>query len=125
MKALLACLLPSRTLIVLLGAVGAVLIGLRFTALAPGAIAVVAAALSVALLALLVLDARLSWRSWIQSPLTLTRRLPHAFALGAPVGVQVSLANPGPFMTPGSLLRTRGSESVDARDAVAIRGRPG
>jgi len=100
-KALLACLLPSRTLIVLLGAVGAVLIGLRFTALAPGAIAIVAAALSVALLALLVLDARLSWQSWVQSPLTLTRRLPHAFALGAAVGVQVSLANPGPFIRRG------------------------
>ena len=95
MKTLLASVLPSRTLIVLLGAAGAVLIGLRFTSLAPAAIALAAAGLSVLLLALLVLDARLSWMSWTQSPLTLTRRLPHAFALGAAVGVQVSLANPG------------------------------
>jgi uncharacterized protein (DUF58 family) len=89
-------LLPSRTLIVLLAAAGAVLIGLRFTPLAPASIALAAAVLSVLLLALLLLDARLSWLSWMQSPLTLTRRLPHAFALGAAAGVQVSLANPGP-----------------------------
>jgi uncharacterized protein (DUF58 family) len=95
-KTLLAFVLPSRTLIVLLAVAGAVLIGLRFTPLAPAAIALVAAAFSVMLLALLVLDARLSWVSWIQSPLTLTRRLPHAFAVGSAVGVQVSLANPGP-----------------------------
>jgi uncharacterized protein (DUF58 family) len=91
-----ASVLPSRTLIVLLGAAGAALIGLRFTSLAPAAIALAAAGLGVVLLLLLVLDARLSFTSWTQSPLTLTRRLPHAFALGAAVGVQVSLANPGP-----------------------------
>ena len=96
MNTLLASVLPSRALIVLLGAAGVLLIGLKFAALAPAAIALVAAALGVALLALLVLDAHLSWRSWMQSPLTLTRRLPHAFAVGSAVGVQVSLANPGP-----------------------------
>ncbi len=101
MKTWLACVLPSRTLIGLLGAAGAVLIGLRFTPLAPAAIALVAAALSVLLLALLLLDARLSRMSWMQSPLTLTRRLPHAFALGAAVGVQVSFANPGPVTRRG------------------------
>jgi uncharacterized protein (DUF58 family) len=100
-KTLLASVLPSRTLIVLLGAAGAVLIGLRFTSLAPAAIALVAAALGVGLLALLALDARLSWMSWMQSPLTLTRRLPHAFAVGSAVGVQVSLANPGPITRRG------------------------
>jgi uncharacterized protein (DUF58 family) len=91
-----ASVLPSRTLIVLLGAAGAALIGLRFTSLAPAAIALAAAGLGVVLLLLLVLDARLSFTSWTQSPLTLTRRFPHAYALGAAVGVQVSLANPGP-----------------------------
>ena len=110
MKALLACLLPSRTLIVLLGAVGAVLIGLRFTALAPGAIAIVAAALSVALLALLVLDARLSWQSWVQSPLTLTRRLPHAFALGAAVGVRL---NSRVSRSPGPTANRNGIAGID------------
>ncbi len=94
-------MLPSRTLIGLLGAAGAVLIGLRFTSLAPAAIVTIAAALSVALLALLVLDVRLSWISWMRSPLTLTRRLPHAFAVGSAVGVQVSLTNPGPSLRRG------------------------
>jgi hypothetical protein len=89
-KALLASVLPSRTLIGLLAGTGALLIGLKFTALTPGAIALVAAALSVVLLGLLVLDARLSWTSWMQAPLTLTRRLPHAFAVGAAVGATSS-----------------------------------
>jgi uncharacterized protein (DUF58 family) len=93
--------LPSGTLIVLLAAAGAVLIGLRFTPLAPGTIALVGVGLGVALAALLLVDARLSWRSWLRSPLTLTRRLPHAFAVGSAVGVQVSLANPGPSVRRG------------------------
>jgi uncharacterized protein (DUF58 family) len=100
-KTWLASVLPSRTLILSLGAAAAVLIGLRFTPLAPAVIALMAAASGVALLALLVLDARLSFTSWMQSPLTLTRRLPHAFAVGASVGVQVSLANPGPTVRRG------------------------
>jgi uncharacterized protein (DUF58 family) len=100
-KKWLTSVLPSRTLIVTLGAAGAALIGLRFTPLAPAVIALMAAASSVALLALLVVDARLSFNSWLQSPLTLTRRLPHAFAVGASVGVQVSLANPGPAVRRG------------------------
>ena len=101
MKTWLASVLPSRTLIVSLGAVAAALIGLRCTPLSPAVIALMAAVSSVALLALLVIDARLSFTSWMQSPLTLTRRLPHAFAVGASVGVQVSLANPGPALRRG------------------------
>ncbi len=101
MKTWLASVLPSRTLIVSLGAAAAVLIGLRCTPLAPAVIALMAAVSGVALLALVVLDARLSFTSWMQSPLTLTRRLPHAFAVGASVGVQVSLANPGPAVRRG------------------------
>jgi uncharacterized protein (DUF58 family) len=100
-KTWLASVLPSRILIGVLGAAGAGLIGLRFTSLSPAAIVLVAAALGLALLALLALDARLSWVSWMRSPLTLTRRLPHAFAVGSAVGVQVSLTNPGPSMRRG------------------------
>lgn len=96
MKAWLASVLPSRTLIALLGGACAALIALRLTSLSPATIALVAAGLGEGLLGLLVLDARLSWMSWMQAPLTLTRRLPHAFAVGASVGVQVTLANPGP-----------------------------
>jgi uncharacterized protein (DUF58 family) len=100
-KTWLSPLLPSRTLIGVLGASSAVLIGLRFTSLPPAAIALAGTGLGVVLLALLVLDARLSWMSWLRSPLELTRRLPHAFAVGSAVGVQVSLANPGPSMRRG------------------------
>jgi uncharacterized protein (DUF58 family) len=96
-----SALLPSRMLIALLAAAGAALIGLRFTALAPAVIALAGAGLGAVLIVLLVVDARLSWRSWSQSPLTLTRRLPHAFAVGSAVGVQVSLANLGPDMRRG------------------------
>ena len=125
MKALLASVLPSRTLIGLLAGTGAVLIGLKFTSLTPGAIALVAAALSVVLLGLLVLDARLSWTSWMQAPLTLTRRLPHAFAVGSAVGVQVSLANPGSCKRRGRYFELADPSLRDARHAAALRGRTG
>jgi uncharacterized protein (DUF58 family) len=94
-KSVLASMLPSRGLIALLAVTGAVLVALRFTALAPSTIALAALGIAASILALLVLDARLSWMQWARAPLILTRRLPHAFALGSPVGVQVSLANPG------------------------------
>jgi hypothetical protein len=84
-KPFLAAVLPSRALTALLGGAGATLIALRFSTLTPAAIALVAAGLGVGLLALLAVDARLSWMSWVRAPLTLTRRLPHAFAVGAPV----------------------------------------
>jgi uncharacterized protein (DUF58 family) len=100
-KNFLTSVLPSRTLTALLGAAGVGLIGLRFSSLAPATIALLAAGLGVALLALLALDARLSWMSWARAPLTLKRRLPHAFAVGAPVSVQVRLANPGPLTRRG------------------------
>ena len=101
MKTFLASVLPSRTLTALLGGAGAALIALRFSSLTPATIALAAAGLCVGLLALLALDARLSSISWVRAPLTLTRRLPHAFAVGASVGVQVSLANPGPLTRRG------------------------
>jgi uncharacterized protein (DUF58 family) len=93
--------LPSNILSALLGAAGVALIALRFSALAPATIALAAAGLGAGLLALLALDARLSWLSWQRAPLTLTRRMPHAFAVGATVGVQVSLANPAPLTRRG------------------------
>jgi uncharacterized protein (DUF58 family) len=95
-RTLLAAVLPSRTLIAVLAVAAAVLAALRLTQVPPAVITLSAASFGLVLLALLVLDARLSWSSWLQSPLTLTRRLPHAFAVGSAVGVQVSLANPGP-----------------------------
>ncbi len=92
---MLASMLPSRILIALLAVTGAVLIGLRFTDLPPSSIALTAIGIAAAILAVLVLDVRISWVEWARAPLTLTRRLPHALAVGSSVGVQVSLANPG------------------------------
>jgi uncharacterized protein (DUF58 family) len=94
-KAMLASMLPSRGLIALIAVTGAVLVGLRFTALAPSSIVLTALLIAGAILALVALDARLSWVEWLRAPLRLERRLPHAFAVGSSVGVRVSLANPG------------------------------
>ncbi len=92
---MLASMLPSRSLIALLAAVGALLIALRFTDLPPSTIALTALGIAASILALLILDVRISWAEWARAPLTLVRRLPHALAVGSPVGVQVRLANPG------------------------------
>ena len=92
---MLASMLPSRGLIVLIAATGAALVGLRFTALAPASIVLTALGIAGAILALVILDVRLSWMEWVRAPLTLERRLPHAFAVGSSVGVEVCLANPG------------------------------
>lgn len=95
MKSMLASMLPSRGLIALLALTGASLIALRFTALPPSIIALAAACTAALILALLIIDLRLSWMDWARAPLVVTRRLPHAFAVGSPVTLQVSLSNPG------------------------------
>jgi uncharacterized protein (DUF58 family) len=92
----IAGLLPSRALIGLLGAIGALLIALRFTSVPPFGIALIGGALAILLLAAIGADIRSSASDWRRAPLTLTRQLPHAFAVGAPVKVRVTLDNPGP-----------------------------
>ncbi|MGD0491525.1 MAG: DUF58 domain-containing protein [Steroidobacteraceae bacterium] len=87
--------LPSGALIALVTVIGAVLIGAPFTAASPRAIVWSAAGLGAFLVLLTALDVHLSLIHWRAAPLTLHRRLPHAFAVGEPVRVQISLANPG------------------------------
>ena len=87
--------LPSRTLIALVAAIGALLIAAPFGTAAPGHAGWVAVALAALLLVLIGLDIRLSVIDWRRAPLTLHRRLPHAFAVGAPVTLQICLENPG------------------------------
>jgi uncharacterized protein (DUF58 family) len=94
-------MLPSRSLIGILCAGGVLLIGLRFTPLPPIDIALIGAGLALVLLAAIGVDIRLSTSDWRRAPLTLTRQLPHAFAVGAPVKVQVTLENPGPVRRRG------------------------
>jgi uncharacterized protein (DUF58 family) len=90
-----ASLLPSRALVGLLAGLGTALAALRFTSMPPLGIALIAAAVALALLAAVGVDIRLSSGDWRRAPLVLKRRLPHAFAVGAPVSVEVSLSNPG------------------------------
>ncbi len=88
-------MLPSQALIALLAGIGVLLVALTFTALAPLTIALAALGFAAVVLALIGVDVRLSMEEWRQAPLTLTRHLPHAFAVGNTVGVAVSIENPG------------------------------
>jgi uncharacterized protein (DUF58 family) len=94
-------MLPSRALIGLLGAVGALLIALRFTPLPPLDIGCIGAGLAALLLAATGVDIRLSASDWRRAPLVLSRQLPHAFAVGATVNVRVIFDNPGPVRRRG------------------------
>jgi uncharacterized protein (DUF58 family) len=90
-----ASALPSRTLIALVTATGALLLAVPFATISDGNAALVAFAVASLLLLLVGLDIRLSLTDWQRAPLTLHRRLPHAFAVGAPVTLQISIENPG------------------------------
>jgi uncharacterized protein (DUF58 family) len=89
-------MLPSRTLIGLFCALGALSIGARFTSLPPVDIAFIGAGLAALLLAAVAADIRLSASDWRRAPLYLSRQLPHAFAVGAVVKMTVVIDNPGP-----------------------------
>jgi uncharacterized protein (DUF58 family) len=93
--AMLLRMLPSRALIALLAGVGGLFTVLAFTAIEPSTMILSAAGIAIALLALLGVDICLSIADWQGAPLTLHRHLPHAFAVGAPVEVRVSIENPG------------------------------
>jgi uncharacterized protein (DUF58 family) len=88
-------MLPSRPLIVLLAAFAAAFVALEFTRLSQLGIDLIALAATLALLCALGVDVYLSIVDWQRAPLILTRRLPHAFAVGAPVNMSISLQNPG------------------------------
>jgi uncharacterized protein (DUF58 family) len=87
--------LPSGALIALIGAIGGLLIAAPFLPVDPHTVAWSAAGFGAFLAALTGLDLHLSLRDWRQAPLALHRRLPHAFAVGAPVSVRVCIENPG------------------------------
>ena len=87
--------LPSRTLIAILTVIGALLVAAAFTRAPAPAVAGSAAGLALVLGLLACLDLYVSVAQWRAAPLTLHRRLPHAFAVGEPVRLEVSLVNPG------------------------------
>jgi uncharacterized protein (DUF58 family) len=126
-KPILPFMLPSRALIASLASVGGLLIALTFTAAAPLTIALIAIGIAAALLALLGIDIHLSMSDWRRAPLTLSRQLPHAFAVGSRVSVRVSLGNPGSIRRRGRYFElTDPSLNIPAmplRFAVAPGGR--
>jgi uncharacterized protein (DUF58 family) len=107
---MLTAVIPSRTLIVIAAVGAAVCTAVAFTAIAAPidaasviaiptvsapVVEVVTLAIGVLLFALCVLDLLLSIRDWRRAPLEIRRQLPHAFAIGVPVTVQVSIDNHG------------------------------
>jgi uncharacterized protein (DUF58 family) len=66
-----------------------------FTGAPPHDAAWSAAGFGALLAAAVALDVYLSRVHWQAAPLTLHRRLPHAFAVGSPVTIEISIANPG------------------------------
>lgn len=94
-RSLLARMLPSSASIALFGAVAAALLALELTGLTQLRIGLIALAAAIALAATLATDVYLSIVDWQRAPLVLTRELPHAFAVGAPVNVRIRLDNPG------------------------------
>src|SRR5271168_3386365 len=87
--------MPSRTLILVLIGVGAVLATLSCVDTPQSTILQAAAASGAVLVAVLVIDGYLSLSAWKRAPLTLKRHLPRAFAVGAPVTMGLSLDNGG------------------------------
>jgi len=92
---MLSKMLPSRLLIALVGVLTGAFIALELTRLSQLDIGLIAAGTGFALLAALAADVYVSILAWQRAPLVLTRHLPHAFAVGAPVNVRISLQNPG------------------------------
>jgi uncharacterized protein (DUF58 family) len=82
-------------LIAISAAVGGLLVLAPFTTLPASAVAWSAAGIALVLALLTGVDVYLSLAQWRAAPLSLRRRLPHAFAVGEPVSLEVSIDNPG------------------------------
>src|ERR1700691_3297247 len=92
---MLAAVIPSRQLIALFAGGAAICAALAFTSVTASVVEGATLAGGVLVFALCGADLLLSVLDWRRTPLELRRHLPHAFAIGVPVTVQVSLDNPG------------------------------
>jgi uncharacterized protein (DUF58 family) len=92
---MLAAVIPSRPLIALFAGGAAICAALAFTSVTASVVEGATLAGGVLVFALCGADLLLSVLDWRRTPLELRRHLPHAFAIGVPVTVQVSLDNPG------------------------------
>src|ERR1700726_1234157 len=87
--------IPSRQLIAIAAVGAAICAALAFGSTAPAIVERAALAGGVLLFAACAADLLLSVLDWRRAPLEMRRHLPHAFAIGVPVTVQVSLDNQG------------------------------
>ncbi len=87
--------LPSPALIAIVTVLGGLLALAPFTTASASAVAWSAAGVAAVLALLTGLDVYLSLSQWRAAPLGLRRRLPHAFAVGEPASLAVSIVNPG------------------------------
>src|SRR6202167_1204288 len=92
---MLAAVIPSRQLIALFAGGAAICAALAFTSVTASVVEGATLAGGVLVFALCGADLLLSVLEWRRTPLEMRRHLPHAFAIGVPVMVQVSLDNPG------------------------------
>ncbi len=90
---MLTAVIPSRPLIALFAGGAAICTALAFTSTAATVVEVAASAGGMLLLAVCGADLLLSVLDWRRAPLEMRRHLPHAFAIGVPVIVQVSIDN--------------------------------
>ncbi len=87
--------IPSRLLIAVVAAATAICTALAVASIDPAVVEGGALGGGVLLIALCGADLLLSILDWRRAPLEMRRQLPHAFAIGVPVTVQVILDNPG------------------------------
>jgi uncharacterized protein (DUF58 family) len=87
--------IPSRQLIAIFGGGAAICTALAFASTASAVVEGAALAGGALLFAMCGADLLLSVLDWRRAPLEMRRHLPHAFAIGVPVMVQVSIDNPG------------------------------
>jgi uncharacterized protein (DUF58 family) len=90
---MLTAVIPSRLLIALFAGGAVIGTAAAFTAIASPLVEGAALAGSMLVLAACGADLLLSVRDWRRMPLEMQRHLPHAFAIGVPVLVQVGLDN--------------------------------
>jgi uncharacterized protein (DUF58 family) len=88
-------IIPSRLLIAIAAGGAAICTALALASIEPVVVAGAALAGGVLLFAVCGADLLLSVLDWRRAPLEMRRHLPHAFAIGVPVMVQVSLDNQG------------------------------
>src|ERR1700722_20057490 len=92
---MLTAVIPSRKLIAISAGGAAICTALAFTSTATTVVEGATLAGGVLLFAVCAADLLLSVLDWRRTPLEMRRHLPHAFAIGVPVTVQVSIDNPG------------------------------